>query len=264
MTRFPRILALAFLLAAVPVHSVGLPDTGQDLCSGDIAVDEGVAASNAASIAGDAGTHPRQDCRYGRDAAGGFGVLTKIGAGPKGFDYTKIANNGTTLAADAELGGGVDSWACTKDNITGLTWEVKVDNSTDLRHAGHFYRWFNTDTSTNGGDSGSTGTNTCNATLPGNLCNTQAFTTAVNVAALCTFTDWRLPTRRELLTLVHAGTSAPSIAQSYFPNTSTLSFWTGSSFAPNPARAWTVSFNDGDGNKFCHHSSFDTVGALCL
>src|SRR5437879_1451621 len=115
MTRFPRILALALLFAAVPVQSVGLPDTGQDICYGDTAADEGVAASNAASIARDAGTHPRQDCRYGRDAAGAFGVLTKTGAGPKGFDYTKIANDGTTLAADAELGGSANSWACTRD-----------------------------------------------------------------------------------------------------------------------------------------------------
>jgi hypothetical protein len=95
-----------------------------------------VAASDAASISGDAGTHPRQDCRYGRDAAAAAGVLTKTGGGAKGFDYTKIANNGTTLGAGAALGNAPTDWACTKDNITGLTWEVKTLGSTDLRFAG--------------------------------------------------------------------------------------------------------------------------------
>jgi hypothetical protein len=73
MTRLPRTLLLVLLFAAVPVHAVGLTDTGQDTCYNDTGAD-GVAASNAGSIARDGGTHPRQDCRYGRDPAAAAGA----------------------------------------------------------------------------------------------------------------------------------------------------------------------------------------------
>ena len=243
MTRFPRTLLLPLLVAAISVHAAGLPDTGQDTCYND-------AGADAASIANDAGSHPRQDCRYGRDPAAAAGVLTKTGAGAKGFDYTKIANNGSTLAADATLGESSTDWACTKDNITGLTWEVKAALGNNLRYAGHTYAWFNADGGTNGGNVGSAGGNTCNGTLPGNECNTQAFVAAVNAAALCTYADWRLPTRRELQTLVYADGSNPSIDPTYFPNTPASStvfsfFWSGSSYVPIPLRAWAVLFLDG-------------------
>ncbi|OGT13219.1 MAG: hypothetical protein A3F73_07705 [Gallionellales bacterium RIFCSPLOWO2_12_FULL_59_22] len=250
MTRILRILLPALLFAAVSAHAAGLPDTGQDTCYNDTVAD-GVAASDLDSIARDAGTHPRQDCRYGRDAAAAAGALTKTGAGAKGFDYSKIANDGSTLAAGAALGSGATDWACTKDNITGLTWEVKVDDN-GLRDKDHTYTWYNSDAASNGGNAGSTGANTCNATLPGNLCNTQAFFTAVNAAALCTYTDWRMPTQRELLTLVHAGVSNPSIDPTYFPNTRASYFWSGSSYVPNPTGAWYVDFGNGGtdaGNK---------------
>ncbi|CAK0760499.1 hypothetical protein CCP3SC5AM1_2860003 [Gammaproteobacteria bacterium] len=50
-----------------------------------------------ATNTGDSATNPRQDGRYGRDAAAAAGQLTKIGAGAAGFDYTKIANDGSEL-----------------------------------------------------------------------------------------------------------------------------------------------------------------------
>ena len=244
MTRILRILLPALLFAAVSAHAAGLPDTGQDTCYNDTVAD-GVAASDPASIARDAGTHPRQDCRYGRDAAAAAGQLTKTGAGAKGFDYSKIANDGSTLAAGAALGSGATDWACTKDNITGLTWEVKVDDN-ELRDKDHTYTWYNSDGASNGGNAGSTGGNTCNATLPGSLCNTEAYVTAVNAAGLCNAADWRMPTQRELLTLVYADGSSPSIDPTYFPNTQGSYFWSGSSYVPDPTVAWGVYFDDGN------------------
>lgn len=243
MTRLPRVFLFALLLATAPAHPVGLPDTGQDVCYNDTAAD-GVAAHNAASIARDAGSHPRQDCRYGHDAAAAAWQSAKTGAGAQGFDYSKIANNGTVLAAGAALGYFDTDWACTRDNITGLTWEVKIDDG-GLRDKDHTYAWYSTDAASNGGDAGGTGGNTCNATLPGNLCNTQAFVTAVNAAALCTYTDWRMPTQRELLTLVYADGSNPSIVPYYFPNTLASNFWSGSSAVTATDRAWSVVFQLG-------------------
>jgi hypothetical protein len=42
--------------------------------------------------------------------------------------YTKIANDGSELPDSATLGTNPTDWACTKDNKTGLIWEVKTDD----------------------------------------------------------------------------------------------------------------------------------------
>jgi len=250
MTRIPCTLLLALVFAATPVRAVDLPDTGQDTCYNDTAAD-GAPAPSAVSIARDAGTHPRQDCRYGRDAATAAGMNTKTGAGVHGFDYTKIANNGTALPADATLGAGATDWACTRDNITGLTWELKSNIPGDLHNRWDYYTWYNSDGGTNGGNAGSLG-NTC--TIAGGRCNTEAFAAALNAVPLCTYTDWRLPTRRELRTLVNFDGSNPAIMQSYFPNTIAAYFWSSTSYGPNPAFAWGVPFDDGGTGIFSKNS----------
>jgi Protein of unknown function (DUF1566) len=148
------------------------------------------------------------------------------------------------LAAGAALGANPTDWACTKDNDTGLIWEVKTATGTDLRFAGHTYTWFDANQHTNGGDQGSPGsTNTCNATLPG--CQTENFRIAVNAAMLCGANDWRMPTLRELRTLVHFGAASPAIDTTYFPNTVAATFWSGSSYVPFPNFAWYVNYNVG-------------------
>jgi len=229
------------LLLVAQVHAASLPDSGQTVC------DDGTHVMAACSLnnTSDAAPLPRQDGRFGRDPKAAAGTLVKIGAGAAGFDYTKVGNNGSDLAAAAALGVNPADWACTRDNVTGLTWEVKTATNTDLRFSGHTYTWYSTDATTNGGSAGVTGANTCNATLPGNLCNTQALVTAVNSAALCGASDWRLPTRRELFTLVHLGVSNPSIDPTYFSNTPASGFWSASSYVPSPTGAWDVGFFDG-------------------
>ena len=60
---------IALVLAATTLHAVGLPDTGQSICYNDTGNPDIVPASSPVSISRDGGTHPRQDCRYGRDPA---------------------------------------------------------------------------------------------------------------------------------------------------------------------------------------------------
>ena len=240
-----RAFLLTLLLATFTAQAVGLPDTGQSICYNDSGPDA-VPASDPASIAGDAGSPPRQDCRYGRDPAAAAGALTKIGGGVAGLDNSKIANDGSTLAAGAALGSNPGDWACTQDNITGLTWEVKTTSG--LRNWASTYTWYSTNGVTNGGNAGSNSTtSTCNGTLAS--CNTQAYVTAVNAGTgLCNASDWRLPSLRELLTLVLADGSSPAIDPTYFPNfpnTQTSFFWSASSHVASPADAWLVSFFGG-------------------
>ncbi len=59
-------------------------------------------------------------------------------------------------------------------------------------------------------------------------------------------TDWRLPERADLLSLVNYFQSSPAINTTIFPATSSSRFWTSSDYAPNPSYAWFVYFHQGD------------------
>jgi hypothetical protein len=252
--RFPALVLVPLLaLGLTAARAASLPDTGQDLC--DNGSNVLVACSSANT--GDAATYPRQDGRFGRDAKAAAGTLIKIGGGAAGFDYTKIANNGSDLPVSATLSNDPTyptGWACTRDNITALTWEVKTADG-GLRDMNWTYTWYNSDGSTNAGNAGTpdtgagVGSDNC---LNTSRCDTEKFVADVNAApGLCGFTDWRMPTRRELLTLVHAGAPNPGIANpsidaTYFPNTIGYLFWSGSSQVRDPTAAWYVFFGSGD------------------
>lgn len=224
-------------------------DTGIDWCSdGANNYDDGDAAykttqCEAATIAG----FPGQDGHFGRDAVARTGELPKIGDGAAGFDYTKISNTGAELPASAKLGSGPNDWACTRDNLTGLLWEVKVDDRSQLRHWGHRYTWYDLDSPD--GDPGTPNGGNC----VGSACDTTGFVQAVNAQSLCATSDWRMPTRRELQGIVDYGRWNPSIDLGYFPNTPGSDFplfWSGSpsaySSAYYPYGAWYVIFLNGN------------------
>ena len=166
--------ALAGIVAFGTAGAVTVPDTGQDICFNATTSDT-VGAGTTNSAAREGGPFPRQDCRYGADPAAAAGKLIKVGAGPKGFDYTKIAMNGQLLPASAVLGTSPTDWACTRDNNTGLLWEVKSPDNLSHRYFGHRYQWFSAIASTNGGSPGGTGSTlaACNSTLA--ACTTQEF-----------------------------------------------------------------------------------------
>lgn len=148
-------------------------------------------------------------------------------------------------------GGAVDEtateWSCVRDEATKLVWEAKTPDG--LRAVGHRYAWANADTATNGGDTGgTTETAACGDSLNGQSCTSEAYVAAVNAAGLCGFNDWRVPSQRELLTLVHAGRMGPAIDVSVFPLTASGVYWAADTHAPIPAFAWGVHFGSGTAN----------------
>jgi len=56
---------------------------------------------------------------------------------------------------------------------------------------------------------------------------------------------WRLPSARELQSIVSYATSNPTINASYFPATFGNGYWSSSTSAPTPVNAWYVTFLDG-------------------
>jgi hypothetical protein len=68
-------------------------------------------------------------------------------------------------------------------------------------------------------------------------------------AALTTSgSGWRLPTYKELLTLVDPTRTAPAIDVTAFPGTAATAFWTASSYDGTSTQARYVDFNDGSSN----------------
>ncbi len=59
------------------------------------------------------------------------------------------------------------------------------------------------------------------------------------------YSDWKLPNRRQLESLVDSGTSGPAINTAYFPRTPSVNYWSGSTRASDTTYAWYVNFGSG-------------------
>ena len=223
-----RLAIAAALLACYASAAHALPtgllnDTGQTQCDNG----SNVMAACTLGNTGDAATYKRQDGRFGRDPA----APAKVGGGVAGFDFTRICMNGdaagvgtcpaTPTAAVDQANPTATDWACTKDNVTNLIWSLQTGSGDWTTYA--------------------------STTLP----------TATNAANRCGFaTDWRLPTRRELLSIVLNDGSSPSVDASYFPSTQSNWYWTSDTYAPDPSVAWIVHFNDGSTGAYGKTDSY--------
>jgi len=140
--------------------------------------------------------------------------------------YTKLDENGNDLSDSANY------WAMVRDNVTGLIWEVKTDDGS-IHDKDNRYTWYDSNPETNGGDSGT----------PGDGTDTEDFIAALNSANYGRFSDWHLPTTKELASIAHLGTYNPIVDTTYFPNTKSSNYWSSSSYAKDPDSAWLVYFN---------------------
>jgi hypothetical protein len=149
--------------------------------------------------------------------------------------------------------------ACVKDNVTGLIWEVKTDSGT--RGKTKFYRWGGLtaigrdhDTDSREGDYYDDWNVLVNYANDTDNANDTG-------GALCGFSDWRVPDKEELRSIVHFGKTEPAIDDNYFPNTQQSNntrntrqsklYWSSSPEAyiyraSDVGNAWVLSFVDGD------------------
>jgi hypothetical protein len=136
-----------------------------------------------------------------------------------------------------------------------------------LRDRGWTYSWYSsaqrpdgTANASNGGEAGGSNRGECfdrydADSNPGGLfCDSAGYVEAVNAIGLCGSSDWRMPTRRELESIVHYGTRWPAIDTALFPDV-TGDFgnpqnpvpnitWTGTP-APFSDQAWSLYFEYG-------------------
>ncbi len=67
-------------------------------------------------------------------------------------------------------------------------------------------------------------------------------------------TDWRLPNRLELESLVKIDAYSPAIDTTAFPNTQSYWYWSSTIYTPDPAYAWYVLF--GNGSSYAYYQSY--------
>lgn len=138
-------------------------------------------------------THPGQDAEAGRDSNP---ATNSHEDGYAGFSFTKISSTGAALPNDAT------EWACSRDNVTGLLWEIKTDDG-GLHDKDWTYSWYNPDMNNNGGNTGTVNGGNCNGT---SSCDTGSYVQAVNTEGLCGLNNWRMPTVNELLSTIRLDT----------------------------------------------------------
>jgi hypothetical protein len=134
-----------------------------------------------------------------------------------------------------------------KDNVTGLIWEAKtnmdgVQNYNDPHDADNTYTWYDSNPATNGGYAG----------YPGDGTDTEDFINALNSAHLGGYSDWRLPTIKELRSIVNLDIPypGPTINTTFFLNTVPSFYWSSTTYAHETYYAWGVDFGYGGGSSY--------------
>lgn len=147
---------------------------------------------------------------------------------------------------DAQYSGPVRSYTLlggtmVQDNVTGLIWEVKtsLDGTSDYNNpndADNTYTWCDPDPETNGGSQGSCGDH-----------DTKDFIDQLNSGdGFGGYTDWRLPTIKELASLIDRDRTEPAIDPLFASTTKSFFYWSSTARANGYELAWLVAFGEGD------------------
>ncbi|MDH5326067.1 MAG: DUF1566 domain-containing protein [Gammaproteobacteria bacterium] len=147
---------------------------------------------------------------------------------------SNLPYNGVNAAGQASP---MDQAACVFDQQSGLLWELKTQ-----KNRLYTYSWFSDDPKNNGGFAGYRNRGLCPI-----QCDTNAYIVNINVQSLCGSSQWRLPTREELRSLVDYTQPAPgpAINPIWFPNTASQFYWSSTADANDRDSAWGIGFTFG-------------------
>ena len=206
-------------ISATPHPIINLNDTGIDW-GGDYESGNNADCSSNFSAP--------QDCHQGRD-----NDTNNDSDGYAGFSLTKLDSAGNALEASAA------EWSCVQDNVTGLIWEVKINNGLE-RDKDNTYQW--------GGYTAMGRDLFEGEDDDGYYDDWNALVDTAKVNQLCGFTDWRVPNIEELRSIVDYSHASLNIDANYFPNTSSSFYWSASPYASDETKAWALDFSGGEDN----------------
>jgi hypothetical protein len=112
------------------------------------------------------------------------------------------------------LRGNANNEFMAQDNVTGLIWELKTDDG-GIHDKDDRYSWYNA---------------------------LNIFIATLNADQYGGYSDWRIPTQRELLSIVDYDTYNPAIDTSAFPNTIASYYWAYPTYADNPGGSSCINF----------------------
>jgi len=158
-------------------------------------------------------------------------------------DFVKLSSEGNVLDYENS------NWSCVLDQKTSLVWEVKGETE-GLQYSMNTYTWFD-------GDTGRKNNMYSKNCYWGENCNTQSFVDDINEAQLCSYSNWRLPTREELKTIINYYTDDDILIDlDFFPNTQMSTYWTSMTAKNNPSLAYEIPFFYG--GSIVREKSLDT------
>ena len=157
-------------------------------------------------------------------------------------DFVKLSNEGEILDFESL------NWSCVLDQKTSLVWEVKSETE-GLQYTMNTYTWFD-------GDSGRKNNMYSKNCYWGEDCNTKSFIDDINEAQLCSYSNWRLPTRDELKTIINYYGDDILIDLDFFPNTQKKTYWTSMTAKDNSSLAYEIPFIFG--GSIVREKSLDT------
>jgi hypothetical protein len=133
------------------------------------------------------------------------------------ISFTKLGKGGKVLSDSATW---QEGYRMAKDNNTGLIWEVKSPRKGDVNYCADTYSWKKAE---------------------------DSYIKGLNKKKYGGFSDWRLPNKDELRSIVDYGKTGPALDSHYFPNTQSDFYWTSVPYKMQEPFVWGLFLGLGSG-----------------